>query len=237
MTAVYDDPNLLATYREMNFPGVRADEVALQAVRAAAAVLLDAADVTGLFYKDVAALISDVSALKMLDVGCGMGRLGAEVLTLNPDCEYTGVDLSVSMVAEAVAQVSRWRRDDEARLASMANRMSFIVGDATELPFPQRSFDLVVGANLVDRLDNPNTAIKELWRLVEVGGYLLLTDPFHWEGNAPHERFFSFDHVDALLPGAARVDDHPRHSFFCVRRRDGDRVIVYLNENALFRRV
>jgi SAM-dependent methyltransferase len=235
LKAIYDDADLLATYREMNFGTVKTDRVTVAAIRAACTLLLDTPDIAGVFYQDLALAVSRLRPRNMLDVGCGMGRLGAEVTGLNSRCVYVGVDLSLSMVKEARDHTERRRHSSEPA-ESGAMRMSFAVADATVLPFPSRSFDVVIGANLVDRVDHPNLVIKELWRLVSSDGHLVLSDPFHWEDGAPDERFFDFDHVDSLLSNAIRIDHEPRRGIFCVRRRDGDRVIVYLNETAVFRR-
>ena len=232
-SAAYDAEDLLATYRELHF-GLRLENPTdPQKVRAAAKVLLDAVDVAGSFYQEMALGISGFHPKRLLDAGCGMGRLSGELAALSTHLDYVGLDLSLSMVREGRPMFGLRRNSDSDE--PTIETAEFLAGDATCLPFTDGAFDFVVAANLVDRVSEPNSVILELWRVLCPGGYLYLSDPFHWE-TTPDERFYNFDHVAALLPDSIAVDYSPKRSIFCVRRRDGDRVVTYLNHNAVFRR-
>ena len=74
----------------------------------------------------------DVGGLRVLDVGCGDGRLsfvcsqqGATVLGIDPDEES---------IADAVAETPR----------SLRRRVRFKVADAAEAELPKREFDLAL---------------------------------------------------------------------------------------------
>ncbi len=69
-------------------------------------------------------------------------------------------------------------------------RVSFSVMDATALPENIGSFDVVLAANLLCRLPDPEAFLSRASRLVKSGGQLLLTTPFTWlEEYTPRERW------------------------------------------------
>lgn len=88
---------------------------------------------------------------RALDVGTGTGA-GARVLTSRfPEAEVVGIDVSPAMLAEA-------RR--------LVPGVSFLEGDAADLPFAAESFDLVANANMIPFLD-------EVSRVLKPGGWTL----------------------------------------------------------------
>jgi len=63
---------------------------------------------------------------------------------------------------------------------SIGKRVCFLAGDALHLA-PLGMFDLVLAANLVDRVGDPKKLLqKVLPSLVRPGGLLLLTSPYTW---------------------------------------------------------
>ena len=80
---------------------------------------------------DVAGVAPDGGAL--LDVGTGPGVLLVELAARRPDLRLAGVDLSADMITAATRN-----------LTPFGERASARVGDATSLPFRDRSFDLIV---------------------------------------------------------------------------------------------
>jgi ubiquinone/menaquinone biosynthesis C-methylase UbiE len=104
----------------------------------------------------------------VLDVGTGPGVLLMEIARRRADLRLTGVDLSADMVAAA-------RRN----LAEFAGRATAEVGDVTELPFADGSFDLVVSSFSLHHWDRPDAAVPELARVLRPGGRLCVYD-FRW---------------------------------------------------------
>lgn len=92
---------------------------------------------------------------RLLDFGCGTGQLRDEL----PDWDYTGVDASPAMIAEA-----RRRRPD-ARL---------VCGDAQSFDAPPAHFDAVVCAHAFPYLPDQPAALARLVNWVRPGGQLLL---------------------------------------------------------------
>jgi len=69
-----------------------------------------------------------------------------------------------------------------------------IVGDAHCLPFKDASVDMVLFKNVIEHIRNPDTAMKEIKRVLKPGGYLYIKLPF-------------------LQPFHAVPDDFQRHSW------------------------
>jgi SAM-dependent methyltransferase len=88
-----------------------------------------------------------------LDLGTGTGEGAFAIARRFPRTEVVGVDLADAMLAEA-------RRKTPPELAE---RVRFENGDASALPFPDASFDLVAHANMIPFFD-------ELTRVLAPGG-------------------------------------------------------------------
>jgi 2-polyprenyl-3-methyl-5-hydroxy-6-metoxy-1,4-benzoquinol methylase len=70
------------------------------------------------------------------------------------------------------------------------SRVSFSVQDATQLPEGIGPYDVVLAANLICRLPDPEAFLNRLGDLVKPGGQLLITTPFTWlEDYTPKERW------------------------------------------------
>ncbi|HYU84569.1 MAG TPA: class I SAM-dependent methyltransferase [Kribbellaceae bacterium] len=101
----------------------------------------------------------------VLDVGTGPGVLLAELARRRPDLELTGIDLSADMVAAANRNLSRF-----------GGRATVLAASVTDLPFPDRSFDLIVSSFSLHHWDHPEAAAPELARVLRPGGRLQIYD-------------------------------------------------------------
>lgn len=59
-------------------------------------------------------------------------------------------------------------------------RVSFEVGDATHLRGDLGTFDVVMMANLIDRVPTPRKLLKQMPGLLKRGGQLIITSPYTW---------------------------------------------------------
>ena len=104
---------------------------------------------------------------KAADIGCGPGLLVAELARQAPDLQVTGVDLSDDMLARGAGY---------ARLKGVADRATFRKGDACQVPFPDRSLDLVVSTLSLHHWRDPVDALNEIVRVLRPGGAFVVFD-------------------------------------------------------------
>jgi len=98
--------------------------------------------VTERYLSPLAAALAAVepAPARILDVGTGTGA-GARLAAARwPEAEIAGVDLSAGMIAEA-------------RQRATSTRQRYDVADASALPFPDDSFDLVTLVNMIPFFD------------------------------------------------------------------------------------
>lgn len=99
---------------------------------------------------------------RILDVGSGAGQiLGHLVKRTNPTAELIGCDLSQQMLRRA-----RTRLDSQ--------RPNYVTCDMTQLPFPDNSFDCITCGWVIEYFPDPRPALRELSRVLQPGGSILL---------------------------------------------------------------
>ena len=113
------------------------------------------------------ALSLGVSEGHALDIGTGPGVIPIMLAARVPRLRLTGVDLSEPMLQKARTAAEE---------AGAADRLDFRLGDAKSLPFPERSFDLVLCNSLLHHLPDPLALFNEISRVSRPGGAILLRD-------------------------------------------------------------
>ncbi len=86
---------------------------------------------------------------------------------------------SVLCTDQSEAMLARARK--KARKRGLSN-VSFARRDLTTLPDPDGSYDAVIAANVLHLLEDPEPAVRELWRVTALGGRLIL--PTYLQGKA-----------------------------------------------------
>ncbi|OAI43039.1 methyltransferase type 12 [Verrucomicrobia bacterium SCGC AG-212-E04] len=150
----------------------------------------------------------DVPALPLksraLDLGCAVGRSTFE-LARHCD-EVLGIDFSTRFIR--TCDILRdwgetaYERVDEGTLTTpmMAKvdrtitraRARFEVGDACNLRGGLGTFDVVLMANLIDRLPDPDKCLASLPALIRPGGQLIIASPYTWlEEYTPPEKWLA----------------------------------------------
>ncbi|WP_448061448.1 methyltransferase domain-containing protein [Cellulomonas hominis] len=107
-----------------------------------------------------------VPGQQVLDVGCGPGTITVDLAARVLPGQVVGVDRS-----EAVIELAR----HEAARAGAAN-VRFDTADAYELPFESASFDVVHAHQLLQHLQDPVAALRELRRVTRPGGVVAVRD-------------------------------------------------------------
>ncbi len=101
----------------------------------------------------------------VLDIGSGPGLLVAEMAKLVGDeGQVTGLDMSAPMNVMAAARCKDFASVD------------FKEGDATNLPFKNASFDVVVSTQVYEYVPDMPLALSELHRVLKPGGRVLILD-------------------------------------------------------------
>ncbi|MCV7379263.1 hypothetical protein BST11_05685 [Mycobacterium alsense] len=114
------------------------------------------------------AVSASASASRVLDVGCGTGHLLRALSHRYPRaCQLCGVDPAPRMIATA-------------RSFGGDDRLSFGVGVAEQLGYPDGAFDLVVSSTSFDHWTDQQAGLRECARVLRPGGRLVLVDQFSW---------------------------------------------------------
>ena len=104
---------------------------------------------------------------RVLDVGSGPGFLAAGIAgRVGQSGAVSGIDPSESMIAYASGLAS----------APGSAPMTFALGEATALGFPDQSFDAVVSTQVFEYVPDIGTALAEVHRVLVPGGRVLILD-------------------------------------------------------------
>jgi SAM-dependent methyltransferase len=105
-------------------------------------------------------------ARRVLDVGCGTGRLLRQARRRYRPAELVGVDLARGMLAEAMAATTT------------ELRIHYLHAGAERLPFTDEVFDLVFATMSMRHWTDLAAGIAEIGRVLTRGGVLVLADVF-----------------------------------------------------------
>ncbi len=126
---------------------------------------------------DELAVLAGITAdLRVLDVGSGIGG-PARRLASERGCRVTGIDLTVEFVRTATALSQR---------VGLADRVSFVAGDALDLPFPDGSLDVAWTQHAAMNIADRPRLYAEMHRVLRPGGRLALQDVLAGSGGPPH---------------------------------------------------
>ena len=109
-------------------------------------------------------LISPVKKSHVLDIACGTG--GA-IPHFDSSNEYIGLDLSYSMLKQAVKKAKKKR----------FQKLKFIQGNAEDLHFEDESFDFVLMDTALHMIPKYQLAISEAARVLKKGGAFVCSTP------------------------------------------------------------
>ena len=183
-------------------------------------------------------------ARKALDIGCASGRATFE-LARHFD-QVIGIDFSARFINQGVQLagqgVLRYTLTDEGELVfykertltalgleAVRRKVAFFQGDACNLKSLFSGYDLVLAANLIDRLYDPARFLGMVHTLVNPGGLLLLASPYTWleehtERNAwiggfkrDGESFTTLDGLKEILGNHFRLIRKPQEVPFVIR--------------------
>ncbi|MFZ4856612.1 MAG: 5-histidylcysteine sulfoxide synthase [Desulfuromonadaceae bacterium] len=131
-----------------------------------------------------------------LDLGCALGRSSFELAHGGFD-RVTGLDFSTRFFRLAARMQQegtlRYALQEEGEIVSYheitlaqlgleesRDRVQFFQGDACNLPDKFSGYDLILAANLIDRLYSPRRFLSTIHERMNPGGMLVLTSPYTW---------------------------------------------------------
>ena len=99
---------------------------------------------------------------KVLDVGCGGGAFTRGIKYYRRDLDLWGIDISRKSIDFA---------------KGVSENVNFVLGSAYKLPFKDDTFDAVVSFDVLEHLDKPALAIREVKRVLKPRGIFHLVTP------------------------------------------------------------
>jgi SAM-dependent methyltransferase len=124
---------------------------------------------------------------RVLDVGCGSGRIGEFVLKDGGAAHYVGVDFSEPMIELARARLN----------SRFADRTELLVEDFLTAPL-DGPFEVILAVGLFDYLHEPHRFARKMFELTAPGGCVVGSFPtwsmikgpvrkvrYEWIGNCP----------------------------------------------------
>ncbi|KAI6658986.1 hypothetical protein LOD99_14662 [Oopsacas minuta] len=129
---------------------------------------------------------------RALDVGCAVGRSSFELArgfsdVLAIDYSQRFVDAGSQLVRDGEMEYVILEEGVCGKTATALvdsdierSRVKFMKGDACNLPYSIGTFDCILAANLICRLQNPLSFLGRVFSLLNPDGILVLTTPFTW---------------------------------------------------------
>ncbi len=104
---------------------------------------------------------------RILDVATGTGMV-AEALARRSSCRVVAIDQSEAMLGAARARL--------ARRSQLASQITFVRGEAEQLPFADGVFDALSFTYLLRYVDDRRATMRELARVLKPGGRIAMVE-------------------------------------------------------------
>ncbi len=125
--------------------------------------------------RSLSAVFDKYAKGRLLDIGCG-NKVYEKLLT-GKISGYTGCDF----------------------VQNKFNTVDLIC-DVTNIPLPSAEYDTCLSTQVIEHVPDPDGLLKEAFRLLKPGGYLILSGPLYWPVHGePYDYFrftrFGFEHL------------------------------------------
>ena len=189
-------------------------------------------------------LVSGRPAGRALDVGCALGRASFELARCFD--RVTGLDFSTRFFRLAADMQERGHlryalpeegelvsyhevRLEDLGLVAVREKVEFYQADACNIPTKFTGYDLVLAANLIDRLYSPRRFLESIADRLNPGGLLVIASPYTWQTEFTKreewlggyrfggENFTALEGLKELLGPRFRMVGEPREIPFIIR--------------------
>lgn len=104
-------------------------------------------------------LIGDIKGKKVLDMGCGTGRI-------IPNLLEKGGEVIAADISEEMLKIVNKKH----------HQVKTVICDICALPFPNELFDMVIASFVIVHLKDLKTAFDEIYRVLKNGGIFIVTN-------------------------------------------------------------
>jgi ubiquinone/menaquinone biosynthesis C-methylase UbiE len=121
---------------------------------------------------------------KVLDVGCGVGRL-ARLMRDQREVDVTGLDFS----SWALEQLRK-------------EGFKTVLSSLPDIPLPDNTFDMVIATEVIEHLDHPDKTLLQMVRVVRPDGLIMCSvpdDTLHPHEILEHQQSFDRERLRDLL--------------------------------------
>ena len=188
--------------------------------------------------------VGDGAKGKALDIGCSVGRSSFEIADIFDAVDALDFSARFVQVGARMQEMGRIRyeRPEEGELVTFQERtlkefgllgdysnIQFLQQDATNMKPLFSGYDLVIAANLIDRLNDPARFLQDIPGRMNAGGILLIASPYTWlEEFTPKKNWLggfkrdgepvtTLDGLHAELDGAFEMQGEPVQVPFVIR--------------------
>ena len=112
-------------------------------------------------------ILSHCSQGTLLDIGTGPARLLLKLHQQSPGMRLVGIDSSAAMITQAKQNVAE---------AGLSEFIEVKEGSAGQIPFPDRTFDIVVSTVSMHHWKQPEACLNEIYRVLKDNSYALIYD-------------------------------------------------------------
>ncbi len=112
-------------------------------------------------------VLSEIRGEKILDVGCGFGRLTLDIAKSNPNSKVFGIDIFDALTGQARMNAEVLR----------IKNVEFRTASAYDLPFEDGSFEMISSFFMLHHLDEIPRGLSEIRRVLQKEGRYLAVEP------------------------------------------------------------
>ncbi len=142
----------------------------------------------------------DLTGLRVLDIGCGIGGVDLLLAREHGAAEVLGIDIEAPLIARAEAK---------AKMTGLAERVRFLTVEPGPLPFQAGAFDAVFSKDAMTQIPDKPGLLAEVFRVLAPGGLFVASDWLKGRPGAPSAAMAEFFRLEGLtynmvLPEAMR---------------------------------